>query len=132
MGRLAAFKAKANELKRQACAVCMAARHPRTPWYAKALAACVVAYAASPVDLIPDFIPVLSCLDDLVLVPAGVALVIRLVPRDVWDECLAWSGGLAADRRFVLAAAAAVIALWLLLAALAARAVFYHLWRGGT
>jgi uncharacterized membrane protein YkvA (DUF1232 family) len=126
MGRLAALKAEANGLKRQACAVCLAARHPRTPWYAKALAACVIAYAASPVDLIPDFIPVLGYLDDLVLVPAGVALVIRLVPRDVWDDCLARSAEPAMDRRTGWIAAIVITFLWLSLAAVIARTFFAH------
>lgn len=65
----------------------LAGRHPETPWYAKVLAICVVAYAVSPIDLIPDFIPIFGHLDDLVLVPAGIFLVIKLVPRGVWEEC---------------------------------------------
>ena len=62
-------------------------RHPRTPFLAKALAAAVVAYAVSPVDLIPDFIPVLGYLDDLILLPLGAWVVLKLVPADVLEEC---------------------------------------------
>lgn len=67
-------------------AVWLAARDPRTPWYARALAAVVAAYALSPIDLIPDFIPVLGCLDDVVLVPLGLSLAIRLIPVEVMEQ----------------------------------------------
>jgi uncharacterized membrane protein YkvA (DUF1232 family) len=70
-------------------AVYLASRHPRVPRAAKVLAAVVAAYALSPIDLIPDVIPVLGLLDDLILIPLGVALVVRLIPRDTWQECLA-------------------------------------------
>ncbi len=69
-------------------AVYLASRDPRVPAVAKALAIFVAAYALSPIDLIPDVIPVLGFVDDLVLVPLGIALVVRLIPRDVWQECL--------------------------------------------
>jgi uncharacterized membrane protein YkvA (DUF1232 family) len=77
----------ARRLKVEVSALYYAYRDPRTPWYAKALAALVVAYAFSPIDLIPDFIPVLGYLDDLLLIPLGVALVIRMIPCDVMEEC---------------------------------------------
>ena len=78
----------ARRLKRQAVALALAARDPRTPWYAKVLAAVVVAYAVSPIDLIPDFVPVLGLLDDLILLPLGVALCVRLIPPAVWADAL--------------------------------------------
>jgi len=62
-------------------------RNPKTPWYAKGLAVLVVSYAFSPIDLIPDFIPVFGYLDDVVLLPLGIALVIRLMPREVLEQC---------------------------------------------
>ena len=74
------WKAWAQGLKRDVVALWIAARDPRVPWYAKALAAAVAAYALSPIDLIPDFIPVLGYLDDLIIVPAGIWLVVRLIP----------------------------------------------------
>jgi len=77
----------ARHLKNEVVALYYAYRDPRTPWYAKVLAALVVAYAFSPIDLIPDFIPVLGYLDDLLLIPLGVALAIRMIPRDVMEEC---------------------------------------------
>ena len=73
-------------MRDESCALYLASRDPRTPWYAKWLVAAVVAYAVSPIDLIPDFIPVLGQLDDLLLLPIGVALAIRLVPRAVLEE----------------------------------------------
>ncbi len=76
----------ARALKRQALTVYFAARHPHMPWHARALALLVAAYAFSPIDLIPDFIPVLGLLDDLLIVPLGVALVLRLTPRRVRDD----------------------------------------------
>lgn len=92
-------------------------RHPRTPWYAKLLAAAVVAYAFSPLDLIPDFVPVLGYLDDLVLVPLGIALVIRLVPAPVMAECRERAQA-ASERPTSWWSALVIVAIWLLLALL--------------
>lgn len=78
----------AESVELRARAVFLASRDPRVPVLAKVLAAIVAAYALSPIDLIPDVIPVLGLLDDLVLIPLGVALVVRLIPRDVWRDCL--------------------------------------------
>jgi uncharacterized membrane protein YkvA (DUF1232 family) len=73
-------------VRRDAVAVWLAARDPRVPWYAKVLAAAVGAYALSPIDLIPDFIPVIGYLDDLLLVPAGIFLTVRLIPDGLMAE----------------------------------------------
>lgn len=73
----------AKRLKHQTTVVYYAARDPRTPWFVRLLALAVAAYALSPIDLIPDFIPVLGYLDDLIIVPLGLALVLRLIPADV-------------------------------------------------
>ncbi|MDV3428849.1 MAG: DUF1232 domain-containing protein [Bacillota bacterium] len=81
------LKRKAKSLKKEINAVCLACKNPKTPWYAKALAALVVGYALSPVDLIPDFIPVLGYLDDLLIVPLGIKLAIKLIPDEVMEEC---------------------------------------------
>lgn len=79
----------ARALKRDLLVVYLAIRDPRTPWYARALAAVVLAYALSPIDLIPDFVPILGYLDDLILVPLGLALLIRLVPPEVLADARA-------------------------------------------
>jgi uncharacterized membrane protein YkvA (DUF1232 family) len=115
MGCLATLKARADGLKRQTVALYLAGRDPRTPWYAKALAAAVVAYALSPVDLIPDFIPVLGYLDDLVIIPAGVALFIHLIPGDVWADSMARSGERLIDKRAGWAGAIVVILIWVVI-----------------
>jgi uncharacterized membrane protein YkvA (DUF1232 family) len=86
---ISGWKQRARQLKRDTYALYLAYRDPRVPWYAKLLAACVVAYAFSPIDLIPDFIPVVGYLDDLVLVPLGIALSVKLIPPQVMAECRA-------------------------------------------
>ena len=111
----------ARRLKREVLALSLAYRDPRTPWYARVVIICVVGYALSPIDLIPDAIPVLGYLDDLLLVPLGVALAIRLIPPRVLTESRA-----AAERQPATGrgpgrvAAALIIALWLVLAVLGA------------
>jgi len=87
MSVLASFKARAAELKREVLAIYLAAKHPRTPWYSKLVVVAIVAYVLSPIDLIPDFIPVLGLLDEIILLPLALALVVKLVPEDVMSEC---------------------------------------------
>src|SRR5258708_30934394 len=86
---LARLKIWAHSLRQEVHAIYLAARDPRVPWYAKALAMAVAAYALSPIDLIPDFIPVVGYLDDLVIVPLGIWLVVSLIPDKVMAECRA-------------------------------------------
>ena len=83
---LASLRQKARALTRECHALYFAARDPRTPWYVKAFAAGIAAYALSPIDLIPDFIPVLGMLDDVVLLPLAVAVVLKLIPAEVMGE----------------------------------------------
>jgi uncharacterized membrane protein YkvA (DUF1232 family) len=115
MDILQRLRDRARTLKRDAYALYQVARHPRTPWYAKLLAGAVVAYALSPYDLIPDFIPVLGLLDDLILVPAGVALVLRLVPAEVLAECRERADRMV-ERPVSRLGAAAIIGVWLAVA----------------
>jgi uncharacterized membrane protein YkvA (DUF1232 family) len=115
----------ANGLKQKLRALYLASRHPRTPWYAKALAVIVVGYAFSPIDLIPDPIPILGYLDDAILLPLGIWLTLRLIPDDVWGECeaeaLAWDPS---QRRTSWIAAAVIVLVWVAAVALLARAVW--------
>jgi uncharacterized membrane protein YkvA (DUF1232 family) len=117
------LKARTRGLRREVFVLYLALRHPATPWYAKALAACVVAYALSPIDLIPDPIPVIGYLDDIVLVPLGMLAVRRLIPPAVLAECRRqaeagvqvrpawrWAGGLIVGGLWVLAAS--LLAVW--------------------
>ncbi|WP_376967471.1 YkvA family protein (plasmid) [Azospirillum sp. A26] len=109
---LSAAKRWARAIKRDVLAVYLAARDPRTPWGVRVLAMAVAAYALSPINLIPDFIPVLGYLDDLLIVPLGILLVVRLIPPELLAEHRA-----AAARRSAwpvsVAAAAVMVALWL-------------------
>ncbi len=117
MQTLARIKDWARATKRDVHALYLAARDPRTPWHAKALALGIAAYALSPIDLIPDFIPVLGYLDDAILLPAAIMLAVRLVPPDVMAEHRA--AAVEAESRPVSRAGAAIIvALWLLPAGL--------------
>ncbi|MBN8232622.1 DUF1232 domain-containing protein [Corallococcus macrosporus] len=116
MKSLERWRQKVRQLKTEVAALFIAARHPGVPWYAKLLAIAVVAYALSPVDLIPDFIPVLGLLDDLILVPLGILLVRRLIPPAVLAECRERARQEPYQRKTSWVAGAVIIALWVLLA----------------
>ncbi|MCM8738786.1 YkvA family protein [Azospirillum sp. A1-3] len=109
---MAAAKTWAGAIKRDVLAVYLAARDPRTPWPVRLLAMAVAAYALSPIDLIPDFIPVLGYLDDLLIVPLGLLLVVRLISPELLAEHRAAAARRSA-RPVSVAAAAVMIALWL-------------------
>ena len=112
---------RARRLKSEIHALYLAARDPRTPWYAKALAALIIGYALSPIDLIPDFIHVLGYIDDLVIVPAGIALLIRMIPDGVLQECRekAQSQPMSIKRNWI--AGIIMMLIWLLLIYIALR-----------
>jgi uncharacterized membrane protein YkvA (DUF1232 family) len=115
----AKLKECVRHLKGETFALYLAARHPGTPWYAKAFVAGVVAYAFSPIDLIPDFIPVLGYVDDLVLVPLGIAIAIRMIPPAVLAECRVRAQAKMADGTPTSRTAAIVIiGIWIVVAAL--------------
>jgi uncharacterized membrane protein YkvA (DUF1232 family) len=101
----------ARPLKSEVHAVYLAARDPRTPWYAKALAVCVAGYALSPIDLIPDFVPVLGYLDDVVIVPLGILAVVKLIPPAVMVESRA-AAALAAEKPASRTAAVVIVLIW--------------------
>lgn len=114
-----AWKEKAKEIRADTYALYLAYRDPRVPWYAKLFAACVVGYAFSPIDLIPDFIPVLGYLDDLVLVPLGIALALKMIPGSVMAQCREEARSeIAKGKPVNWWAAGVVIIIWLGLAAL--------------
>src|ERR1700720_806552 len=101
----------ARAIKRDVHAIYLAARDPRVPWYAKALALCVAGYALSPIDLIPDFIPVLGYLDDLVIVPLGILTVLRLIPPEIMAENRA-AAARCAERPVSRTAGTAIALVW--------------------
>ena len=109
---LSHLRSRARALKRDAYALYLAVRDPRTPWYARAVAVAVVAYAFSPIDLIPDFIPVLGYLDDLILVPLGITLALKLIPAAVMADCRQRAQA-ASSRPLSRVGAALVVAVWL-------------------
>jgi uncharacterized membrane protein YkvA (DUF1232 family) len=117
---LETWKWRARDLTAQTYALYQAFRHPRTPWYAKVFAALVVGYVFSLVDPIPDFIPVVGLLDEMVVVPIGLALAAKLVPPEVFVGCRKKARGVAEDRKPVSrVAAVVVVAVWLLFVVLA-------------
>ena len=105
------LKAWARTIKRDAHAVYLAARDPRVPWYAKALAFCVAGYALSPLDLIPDFIPILGYLDDVVIVPLGILAVVKLIPPHIMAEHRA-AASLAAEKPVSRPAVFVIALIW--------------------
>src|SRR3989442_3322530 len=108
--RLRKWKEDANRLKTEVVALYLASKDPRTPWYAKLLLALVIGYALSPIDLIPDFIPVLGYVDDFIIVPAGLSAVRKMVPPEVLRECRERaSGGRAVTTREKWIGAAIVV-----------------------
>jgi uncharacterized membrane protein YkvA (DUF1232 family) len=119
---LTAWKTRARQLKTELYALYLAYRDPRVPWYARVVAALVVGYAFSPIDLIPDPIPVLGYLDDLILLPLGIALVLRLIPAPVMAECRTKARErLDSQKPVNWIAAAVIVCIWIALAVIALR-----------
>jgi uncharacterized membrane protein YkvA (DUF1232 family) len=114
------WKQKAKQLKIEVYAIYLAYKDPRVPWYARIFAACVVGYAFSPIDLIPDPIPILGYLDDLILIPLGIALALKMIPEEVLAECREQAQELMTQNKPVnRIAAIVIITIWITLATLA-------------
>jgi uncharacterized membrane protein YkvA (DUF1232 family) len=121
MPLVAELKARARRLKTEVAALVLAVRHPGTPWYAKVLLVAIVAYALSPIDLIPDFIPVLGLVDDIILLPFAIALALKMIPAGVMAECRARALERRPDgSRAGRIGAAIIVLVWLTLIVLAA------------
>jgi uncharacterized membrane protein YkvA (DUF1232 family) len=119
MNFITRWKQQSDRLKTESYALLLAYKDPRMPWYAKAFTIGVIAYAFSPIDLIPDFIPVLGYLDDLVLIPLGIIVAIKLIPAEVMAECREKAANtIKPGIPHTRTAAAIVITLWLILAAI--------------
>jgi uncharacterized membrane protein YkvA (DUF1232 family) len=122
------LRARAHALRVDAHAVWLSARDPRVPWYAKLLGIVVTSYALSPIDLVPDFVPVLGLLDDAILIPAGIWLMLRLIPDEIFAEHRA-AAEIASHRPVSRIGAAVVILLWLaILASLGWSIWSYRYW----
>jgi uncharacterized membrane protein YkvA (DUF1232 family) len=114
------WKQHARSLKAEVYALYLAYKDPRVPWYARVFVACVVGYAFSPIDLIPDPIPVLGYLDDLILIPLGIALAIKLIPEDIMAEARVKAYAVMQQGKPTnWVAAGIIIVVWILFAALA-------------
>ena len=111
------LKARAGELKREAYAIYLAARDPRTPWYAKTLIFFVIAHTLSPIDLIPDFIPILGYLDDLIITPGGLWLAVRLIPPQVMSDARAAAAAHRMDGNAGRVGAMLIVFTWIVTAA---------------
>jgi uncharacterized membrane protein YkvA (DUF1232 family) len=109
------LKLRARALKNEAYAVYLAAKCPRTPWYAKALIFFVVAHTFSPIDLIPDFIPVLGYLDDLIITPGGLWLAVKLIPPEVLDEARRDAAGKSGERGVGYVGAVLIVFIWIVI-----------------
>jgi len=109
------LKSRARILKNEAIAVYIAAKDPRTPWYAKALIFFVVAHTFSPIDLIPDFIPILGYLDDLIITPLGLALAIRLIPAEVLAEARGKAAGSSVERSVKVVGVVVIALTWIII-----------------
>jgi uncharacterized membrane protein YkvA (DUF1232 family) len=124
------LKQRARRLKAELYALYLAYRDPRVPWYARLFAASVVAYAISPIDLIPDFIPVLGYLDDLILVPLGIVLALRMIPPEVMAECRERAKETSREgRRTSWVAAGVIVGIWLLVVAFSVLLVLHFVLR---
>ena len=113
---LEGWKQRARQLKVETYAVYLAYRDPRVPWHARVFAACVVAYAFSPIDLVPDPIPILGYLDDLVLVPLGIAVALKMMPSEVMAESRERAdAAMREGKPTSWKAAAAIVSLWIIM-----------------
>jgi len=121
---MASLKEKARQLKTETYILYLAYRDPRVAWYAKAFMLVIVAYALSPIDLIPDFIPVLGYVDDLIIVPAGIFLALKMIPKEVLDECRekARSEPITSKAKWI--ATLVIISIWLLVLYLLIRVIW--------
>lgn len=110
------LKEKAKKIKMELAALYCAYRHPGVPWYAKAFMSLVIGYALSPIDLIPDFIPILGYLDDLILIPAGIAIALRMIPEGIMEECRKQAADMdKASMGKSWIAAGVILAIWIIL-----------------
>ena len=124
MKEMAPLKEKARQLKTETYILYLAYRDPRVAWYAKAFMLVIVAYALSPIDLIPDFIPVLGYVDDLIIVPVGIFLALKMIPKEVLDECRekARSEPITSKAKWI--ATLVIISIWLLVLYLLIRLIW--------
>lgn len=120
------LKDRARALKQEAYALYLAARDPRTPWYVKALIFFVVAHTFSPIDLIPDFIPILGYLDDLIITPGGIWLAVHLIPAEVLTDARAAAAARGVNRSAGIVGTVMVVTTWVVVVMAAVYLIFYR------
>lgn len=110
------IKAKAKQLKKQIVVVYLAYMHKDVRWYTKAFLLLILIYALSPIDLIPDFVPILGYLDDIILIPLGIVLAMKMIPKEVWEECRQQAeNGVSIDKKYKRIGAALIILIWVII-----------------
>jgi len=110
------IKLKVKQLKKQIIVVYLAYMHKGVKWYCKAFLLLILIYALSPIDLIPDFIPILGMLDDIVLIPLGIIIAVNLIPKNIWDECkLQAENEVNIDSKYKKMGAALIILIWIII-----------------
>lgn len=122
------IKAKAKKLKKQISTLYLAYRHKDVEIYKKAFLLLIIVYALSPIDLIPDFIPVLGLLDDLILIPLGVMLAIKIIPQEIWEECTREAEiGVNIDLKYKKIGAGFILTIWAIVLALFLRGLIFKI-----
>ena len=106
------WKEKARKVKRYLFTLYLAYKNPRTSWHSKLLIFLILAYALSPIDLIPDFIPVIGYLDDLIILPAMILFAVKTIPKDVWEECYEKTEDIEINKKFKITGMVIIISLW--------------------
>jgi len=119
------LRMKAQKLREEIDALYLCSKDPRIPWYAKAFAFFILGYALSPIDLIPDFIPIIGYLDDVILIPIGIACLIKMIPKDILNECRKKANSRQINKGSHWVAASVIIIIWLL-AVLVTSKVLWH------
>lgn len=119
------IKSKAKQLKKQIVIVYLAYMHKDVKWYTKAFLLLILIYAASPIDLIPDFIPILGMLDDVILIPLGVILAIKMIPQDAWEECKRNAENeMSIDNKYKKMGALLIVLIWVVVLVLVIKGLF--------
>lgn len=109
------LKSKAKQLKKQIIIVYLAYRHKEVQWYKKAFLLLILVYALSPIDVIPDFIPILGLLDDLILIPLGVIIAMKIIPQSIWEDCrISAESGVSIDEKYKKIGAAMIALIWII------------------
>jgi uncharacterized membrane protein YkvA (DUF1232 family) len=124
MRLITTLKERAKQLKNQTYTMYLAFKHPNTPWYAKVLLILVIGYAVSPIDLIPDFIPVLGYIDDLIILPLGISIVLKMIPKEVILECREKAASELINGKIKWLGLSIVILIWLILLSVIAIVIY--------